>query len=216
MNCTEAIQDIFTRLDEDRETPKSRVQLWNECQILLQKLPKECSDELVRVGNDLLSKINGSDWLIEDRLLMLLWALVAREQPLAFNLITKALLSEYALNKERYVDLLDAMKDSRAVPFLVSTIEANRSIEAGDTRFKAIRTLLSLEAIEASTTVISCITDPVDKVRNIALKFLVQLDISKASSAFVTQLAEEDDPDNVDLLGVATNRRSFYTKTTFR
>jgi hypothetical protein len=77
-------------------------------------------------------------------------------------------------------------------------------------RFKAIRTLLDLEAKEAVSTVMSCIADPVDKVRNITFKFLVQLDISEAAAAFVKQLPEEDDPDNMELLieGVVAWKRT--------
>lgn len=201
MNCTEAVKDILSRLDADRETPNARIELWNECQKLLQKLPSECSDELSQVGNNLLDQINNSsESLVEIKLLILLWSMVARKQPEAFNLITEALLNEHTLAKERYVDLLDDLEDRRAEPFLISAIESNRGVKTGEVRFKAIRALLSLNAIEGLPTIMSCITDPVDKVRNIALKFLVQLDIRQASDIFVTQLAEEDDPDNVELL----------------
>jgi hypothetical protein len=97
VNCEETIQKLFASLDIPHGTPEQHIEIDNRCQVSLHDLPMECSEELVRVGQDLIGRINGIEWLIEEKLLMVLRAIVFRNQPEAFELVTAAFSSHYII-----------------------------------------------------------------------------------------------------------------------
>jgi HEAT repeat protein len=154
----------------------------------------------MRIGQDLLDRVDESESEIEEKLWMVLEAIAGRSQAGALELIVSALVSEKTRRKEQYVDLLDRFEDPRTIPALMYAVEADFSTGemGGWIRSKAINALLRLKATEAASMIIPYVKDSIDQVRSVAIKFLIDLNVLESAPVFVEQLAKEDDPDNFE------------------
>src|SRR5215212_4329655 len=201
-NCERAIREVLDQMGFEYQYPEQLTKQWNECLKTLWSLGAECSDAFTRIAKELLNRITGLEWKDEYQLWMLLEAIASRRQPNALDLTMAALVDQKTRNKEAYIDILDRLENRRAVPVLIHFIESNstETDAEGWARYKAVRALLRFEARQAATVILPLLSDPVDKVRNIVIKFLIDLDVREAAPALAARLSEEDDPDNFEKL----------------
>lgn len=200
MECEKIIHTTLNNMGFQFETPDQLVESWNKCLKILCQLEEQCSDALMRIGQDLLDRVDESELEIEEKLWMVLEAIACRSQAGALELIVSALVSEKTRRKEQYVDLLDRFEDRRTIPALMYAVESDCSTGemGGWIRSKAIKALLRLKATEAASMIIPYVKDSVDQVRSVAIKFLIDLNVLESAPVFVEQLAKEDDPDNFE------------------
>lgn len=202
MECEKIVHDILDGMGFQFDKPEQLIESWNKCLRMLCQLGDECSDALMRIGQELLDRVGGKESEIEDKLWMLLEAIARRNQSGALELTAAALVSEKTRRKEEYVDILDRFEDPHAIPALVYAVEVDRSTGdmGGFTRYKAINALLGLNAKEAASIIIPHVQDSVERVRSAAIDFLLDLDVHEAAPVFIEQLAKEDDLDNLEKL----------------
>lgn len=202
MQCEKIIHQTLDAMGFKFEKPHQLVESWNKCLRILCQLGEECSDALMQIGKELLNSVNRDASEIEDKLWMVLEAIARRNQSGALELTAAALFNEKTKRKEEYVDILARFEDGRAIPALIHAVKADCSTGdmGGWTRYKAINALLRLEAREAALMIIPYVKDSVDRVRSVAIDFLLDLDVHEAAPAFIEQLSKEDDLDNLEKL----------------
>lgn len=202
MKCEDQLQDILSRLDKQSESIQERVEIWNDCLVILKQMEPECSCAFVQTAQEILRQNNPLYVQDERKLQLILWAISKNNKSTAIELASAALNSDKTGDKEEYVDILDNLNDPRTIPALMSALELDHSVGklGGMARAKAINTLLLFNAQEAKYLIMLCVKDSVYRVRKAAIRFLLELDIAEAAPVFIEQLKEEDDPDNLECL----------------
>lgn len=201
MDCKASIHALLDRLDADVQTPAALTDVLGEVFEPLIELPAECSTALAGTAEALLAAADGKSWRTEEKLKLVLRAMVHRGQREAFELLERAVQNEATPSKEEYVDLLDDLRDPRSTGPFLHVLGADSSSRSSDeARSKAIAGLERLRANHVVEAVMKHLDDPADRVRGAAIRFMDRLDVQEAAGALVRRVRVEDDPTNFEFL----------------